>query len=1177
MARARCDAVHVFFLSLLALTSVASASADAPVSLFPGVARLAGTNGTAWRASAVLHNPTASPQDALLELLPRDTGTVSVSQPITLAPGETREIANLYDFLGAGDGAGMLRVTGSVVTWVRSYNEGSGTFGQDLPVIPAGGGFSSIEQRVFPISTPADIKREFRSNLMIVNPDTSDITVTMTVGAVTATKGVPAGAYVQINNLGAFLGLPAGVAAVTVSASGPWYAAVATIDPFTGDPTTVRGLSPSDVGPRDFPGIAQIAGVNGAAWRSEAVLANPGPTDVSVQLDVIPRGSGQPAATRSVTLGPAETRRIANLYDFVGVANGAGTLRVTGDALAWVRSYNQRPHAGDTAMETFGQDLPPVGRENVVDPGAFVVLPFEAPASVASGFRSNLVLLNLEDRDITVSLRAGAITKTQAVPAGSYVQIDKLGAFLGVPIGVSSVWATADGRWSTAMATIDPTTNDPTTFRAVEGLRSPSSYDLIDQALADGAINSEQALTYKVFADFADSRLPAQYAGDDRGRFEPSAPREAGERFDSLSPATQNLVGPYLVPAYFKGSWWDLRHGGAAGVGASLASVRQADVPCFPWIGNCPINFSAWAYAASAHVRVWYEVDRAASDRSLADDIAFEVDARIWLPLTNLMGRAPLLTSYGDGTHVDILLSDLSGSDYSGLAVGLGCKTNAAYVLIDRRLYPRSRVYAVVTHELMHAIQDSFETGSCHSTYKWLAESTATWAMDYVYPGDDKSDGPDWEQADLAEYLSHTDRSLEDKKTDGRLYGSYVFFFYLTRIRGMDPLVIRYIWEAARNGDEVTALKAGIEKASGKLDEIWPDFAVYNVNEAPFDDYRVKDRIGSKAVGQRWSGLSASGGDRFAELDGRSDVELPHLSIRYFRFDSDESDDKVSLVTVYNGLTRALDRVQVEDYGEAFSAHEVSDPDAVKGAHIDVLFRIDGKWQREKLTDKPAHSLCRDLKRERFDSLIVILSNSDMSTSHTITPPGRYGPGLFVSNVGCAAWQGDANLTYQWGDQVTEHMVVSGVRFDFVADGYNDEDTLLFRAYTTTAGTFSWAISGTDQGCAYTGQVNGSSLIDPLNAFQTLSYVAGGLGHRGLITGLFYPWVIQPVMAHYTCTPSGSGDTLWSGTEFFLATIPDDAWGKVSSDGKRITINAAQTRLYEGLTGNWTLQAVREP
>jgi hypothetical protein len=1170
MDRAPSIAVPALLLTLLVGVSAARAAEEPPVIMFPGVARLAGANGTAWRASAVLHNPTVAPQEALLELLPRDSGTVSVDRAVTLAPGETREIANLYDFLGAGDGAGMLRVTGSLVTWARSYNEGSGTFGQDLPGIPAGGGFSSIEQRVFPISTPADIKREFRSNLMLVSLDTSDITVTMTVGILTATKVVPAGAYVQINNLGAFLGLPPGVAAVTVSASGPWYAAVATIDPFTGDPTTVRGLSPSDVGERNFPGIAQIAGVNGAAWRSEAVLTNPGPAEVPVQLELIPRGSGQVAATANVTLGPGETRRIANLYDFVGVANGAGTLRVTGSALAWVRSYNQRPHAGDAAMETFGQDLPPVGRENVVEPGAFVVLPFEASASAASGFRSNLVLLNLEDRGITVSLRADGITKTQTVPAGSYVQIDKLGAFLGVPIGVSSVWATADGRWSTAMATIDPTTNDPTTFRAAEGLRAPSSYDLIDQALADGVINAEQALTYKVFADFADPRLPTQYLGDDRGRFEPSAPSEAAERFDSLSPATQNLVGPYLVPAYFKGSWWDLRNGSGA-MSGSTASLHTADVPCFPWVGNCPINFSAWDYAASAHVRVWYEVDRAATDRALADDIANEVEARIWLPLTNLMGRAPLLTSYGDGTHVDILLSDFSGSDFSGAAVAPLCK--AAYILIKRSaLFPRSYVYAVVAHELMHAIQYSFDTRSCiRSGYKWLAESTATWAMDYVYPGE-----PDWEQVDLTWYLAYTDRSLEDKKNDDRLYGSYIFFFYLTRIRGMDPLVIRYIWEAARDGDEVIALKAGIEKAGGKLDEIWPDFAVYNVNEAPFDAYRVQDRIRIKPAGKRRPGLTASGGDRFAELAGRSDVELPHLSIRYFFFEGDASDDKVSLVTVYNGLTRALDRVQVEDYGEALSASQASDPDAVKGAHIDVLLRVDGNWQRENLTDKPARSFCRDLKKERFDSLIVILSNSDISMSRTITPPGRYGPGLFVSNVGCGAWQGEADLTYRWGAQVTEHMAVSGVRFDFLADGSSDEDTLLFRVYTTTAGTFSWSISGSDQGCTYTGQASGS-LVDSLNAFQTLSNVTGGVGHRGLITALFYPWVFEPVQAHFTCTPSGSGDELWSGTEFFLETIPDDGWGKVSADGKRITINAAQTKPGEGLTGNWTLQAVREP
>ena len=43
----------------------------------------------------------------------------------------------------------------------------------------------------------------------------------------------------------------------------------------------------------------------------------------------------------------------------------------------------------------------------------------------------------------------------------------------------------------------------------------PSSEELIDRALASGAIDTETALIYKVYAAFGDARLPSQYRGDE--------------------------------------------------------------------------------------------------------------------------------------------------------------------------------------------------------------------------------------------------------------------------------------------------------------------------------------------------------------------------------------------------------------------------------------------------------------------------------------------------------------------------------------------------------------------------------------------------------------------------------------------------------------------------------------
>jgi hypothetical protein len=56
---------------------------------------------------------------------------------------------------------------------------------------------------------------------------------------------VLAGAYVQLSNVGQWLGLAPGTAVLEVTADGRWSGSVSTVDPVTGDPTTVRGAPAS--------------------------------------------------------------------------------------------------------------------------------------------------------------------------------------------------------------------------------------------------------------------------------------------------------------------------------------------------------------------------------------------------------------------------------------------------------------------------------------------------------------------------------------------------------------------------------------------------------------------------------------------------------------------------------------------------------------------------------------------------------------------------------------------------------------------------------------------------------------------------------------------------------------------------------------------------------------------
>lgn len=1133
---------------------------ESRVVYYPGAARAGGANSTAWRSEAVLHNPTATAQTVRLELLPRGSGAVAASAELTLAVGETRRIENIYDFLHAGDGAGMLRVTGEAIVWVRTYNQGAtGSFGQDLAGVEPGGGYAPEEPAFFPFAATADIKSGFRSNILLVNLDTAAITVRLRAGSTEKTVAVTPGSYVQVDNLGAFLGAPAGFSVVQVSASGRWFGVVSTVDPGTGDPTTVRGLGAGETGQRLFAGVARQAGALGTSWRSEATLYNPLDHPVVATLELIPRGSSGVIATASLTLAPGEAKRLADVYQALGVASGAGALRVSGGVLSWVRTFNQG------SQGTFGQDLPPIDAGLAVGASVPVALPFRSPASIASDFRSNLVVQNLEQRDITLSLRAGAIEKTQIVKASAYVQIDNLGAFLGTSPGVGTVWAQASGAWAGVVSTIDPFTGDPTTLRDERAYDPPTSYRLIDAALANQTINAEQAIAYKVFADFGDPRLPATLRGDDRNVSEGDAVEVAAAQFASLSPATQELIGPFLAQPFYAGSWWDLRRAGGNGVRATASTCR-------PWAVTCPILTGDWAYYDGPNVRVWYLRSQAATDAPVAVELANAATSDVWPKFATSIGRVPKPDGDEGGNALyDVILSDGLGAGKHGLTLPTGlfsCKNSPAYTLLNRGISDPPTRKSILAHELFHAAQFAVPSQQCLASIKWLGEGTATWFEDYVYPTVNR------EHIAAPYYLNRTHLALDDDgDVPGKNYGAYVFFYYLTRIRGSSPSVIGKIWDATAGADALRALKGALAGAGAELDKSWPDFAAYAWNQkAPFDLLSTQDSLtdGAKVTGPRSGSLSAPSASW--EVIPKSEPPLPRLSIRYFHYDF--PDATVSSLGFFNGLTRSLRIQTVEDYGALYSAEPLTGPDIANGGHVTALVKINGVWKKEDWTPLAGRLYCRDVKSERVEAIVVILSNADIDPISSVWPRGDYPPLFFASNIGCAVWEGDANLTYRWGDSVVETMTVNGLRMEPTSDGYYDDNTPLFRAFAPVAGGFAYSVSGGDDNCSYSAGFSGS--LGPMSIFHILPWIKSGVGYRGITSVLFWEWLQAQFVLNEQC-PLTAKMIPWHAGEFALAAIPEHAWARFAPDGKTLTINAGSIPNHPGLSGTWTFRAKREP
>lgn len=442
-------------------------SAQPAVRLFPGVASLSGAGGTRWRSEVALFNPDTSDCPASLELVPRGGATVTNLATLPVPSGQLVRVADLYTEIGAASGAGMLRLGGEPLAWVRTFNDrgAGGTFGQDVPPALPAEGYTAGADVLFPVSTPANQATDFRSNLLLLNLETAPVTFTLAAGPKSETRVVPGGTYIQIDKVGGVLQLPSGLAILKVQASGRWAGTVSSVDPVSGDPTTVRGLAPEPETVVLFPGVASAGGAVGTQWRSEVILHNPNAASKTALLELIPRGASLVSRSISLVLMGMEVRRLPDLYAELGATAGAGLLRVTGEVLTWVRTYNQG------AAATFGQDVPPVIPSGGIEAEVQVMFPVSTPEDAREDFRSNLIIYNHGDATLTMTVSSGAVSRTTNVPAAAYAQVNDVGTWLGLSAGWAGINVTGNGRWSGSVSTIDPKTGDPTT---VVGIPAPS-------------------------------------------------------------------------------------------------------------------------------------------------------------------------------------------------------------------------------------------------------------------------------------------------------------------------------------------------------------------------------------------------------------------------------------------------------------------------------------------------------------------------------------------------------------------------------------------------------------------------------------------------------------------------------------------------------------------------------
>lgn len=585
---------------------------------------------------------------------------------------------------------------------------------------------------------------------------------------------------------------------------------------------------------------------------------------------------------------------------------------------------------------------------------------------------------------------------------------------------------------STPVATSTRTPEPVTTATPEPDAPALSSLALIHEAEVTGAITHEEALLYSVYALYADDRLPAQFDG--AANHDSMVMGQIRDEWQSLTPATQQALAPYLLPPTAAGSWHELRT-------ASSAEGTAAIV---------------WkSVTSSNNVRIWYQT-RYAGDATKATQVRDAIDERIYTVLHHVMGKGWLPdgghANNGGSSMLDIYL--VRDVDYYGLATSyIGCEQTPAWINLDsdRAIGDEltDGMIQTAAHEMMHAVQFAYSLKEECSSYNWLAESTAKWFEHQVYPQANS------EHVFVSSYLDTAYWPLERTNYD-RQYGAYLYFFYVSETTG-DPSIVRRAWENVATMDSLSA----VDQGGASFSTYWGEFAVANWNPNAESFYQEYDDLVERA--KPYSDITpVDPGDGLEIL--ALPMHLDHLSMQYFVYQF--PDDTARSITFVNGITAEMspqpDLLYADD---KYYQGELLPLEKRRNIEVHALFRIAGdpEWKHADWTLEKQVAFCRDTIAERLEELVIVVANGESdnkSPSYTFEAPGE-GAALVVSDTGCWRWKGSLAVTSadgSWDEYLVDVPEILLQSSDDWANAYRRFDVI------SGHGTIAFS-SQNDEGC----------------------------------------------------------------------------------------------------------------
>ncbi|MEZ0314522.1 MAG: hypothetical protein ACAI38_22360 [Myxococcota bacterium] len=640
---------------------------------------------------------------------------------------------------------------------------------------------------------------------------------------------------------------------------------------------------------------------------------------------------------------------------------------------------------------------------------------------------------DLGDITIVLSEPEGIYANDIVLVAGETKVVLELATSVASDLGASSllISATADGG--------DGSTRVPADIAAP----SPSSVDLINQALEGSAIDYPTSVLYRAYALVDDPRLPEAYRGvageEDLGFFVDAAD-------PSLPAETRTALAPFLVrPADPASIWQTLAPTNPGGLTAAV-------VPCNVTDPGQDVQGGFKTARVQAPIRVWVQCtgNDAEDDIVLASGLSYA--SAMYGPMSTHMGP-PVFDDVAENqpgnldSAIDVFVVHDGGASLrsgvtqigNGIAVAtapFAGDTSSGYILIGRSRAESAGFRSTMIHEFFHVLQKAHNrkvmwepSALGPSTEFWWVEASATWASSHFA----RSLAPAnvyYRFADFQQSPSSLHRSYA--AGNPKMYAAFIWGFWEEHESG-SPETIATSWVDLEG---VSGFTAANEALDGVFDfeARFHEFAIANINE----DY-------PRALGldKRHRGLDS----RFPEprprpsyaddqtvnetREFRPGVDIPPLKAAYYRYTP--RGDVRKVVVHFDEITTR------------------------EGLDIDGVIKSDGNWGVESYSGLAKKTFCLD--RDKVEDIILVLSNHDLPITQFVLGNLR----VEVTEAPCkATWSG--TLRYEISSDAPAGNQHSIVTANVVLEQDETRESSPFLHFLPT-GTFTLTKSGTVGGC----------------------------------------------------------------------------------------------------------------